>query len=116
MIVDDDGDVLAALRFALETEGYEVEVFATAAALAAAAGLGEAACLVVDQKLPDVSGLDLIRQFRSRGIGVPAVLITTQLAAPLRWQAAALAVPVVEKPLLSDSLFTTIRELIADRA
>lgn len=114
MIVDDDGDVLAALRFALEAEGYEVEAFATAAALAAAAGLTKAACLVVDQKLPDVSGLELIQQIRSRGVVVPAVLITTQLATHLRWQAARLAVPIVEKPLLSDTLFTTIRDLIAD--
>ena len=112
LIVEDDGDVLNALRFALEIEGYDVQVFSTAAALAHAARASGAACLIIDQGLPDETGLELIARLRRRDITTPAVLITTNLSPALRSQAAALAVPVVEKPLLSNALFTTIRGLI----
>lgn len=112
LIVEDDGDVLNALRFALEIEGYDVQVFSTAAALAHAARDSGAACLIVDQGLPDETGLELIARLRQRDIATPAVLITTNLPSALQAQAAALAVPVVEKPLLSNALFATVRSLI----
>ncbi len=112
LIVEDDGDVLNALRFALEIEGYDVQIFSTAAALAHAARDSGAACLIVDQGLPDETGLELIARLRRRDITTPAVLITTNLPLALQAQAAALAVPVVEKPLLSNALFATVRALI----
>ena len=112
LIVEDDIDVLNALRFALEIEGYDVRVFSTARALAHAAGGSGAACLIVDQRLPDETGLELIARLRKRDIMTPAVLITTNLPSALQAQAAALSVPVVEKPLLSNALFATVRSLI----
>jgi FixJ family two-component response regulator len=112
LIVEDDGDVLNALQFALEMEGYDVQAFSTASALAHAARDASAACLVVDQSLPDETGLELIVRLRRRDVLTPAVLITTDLPPVLQAQAAALAVPVVEKPLLSNALFATIRSLI----
>ena len=112
LIVEDDGDVQNALQFALEIEGYDVQVFSTAAALAHAARASGAACLIVDQGLPDETGLELIARLRGRSITTPAVLITTSLPPALQAQAAAMAVPVVEKPLLSDALFAVVRSLI----
>ncbi len=112
LIVEDDIDVLNALRFALEIEGYDVRAFSTAAALANAARDPSAACLIVDQGLPDGTGLELIALLRRRDVATPAVLITTDLPSALRAEAAALAVPVVEKPLLSNALFATVRSLI----
>ncbi len=60
LIADDDREVLNALRFALELEGYQVGAFATGSALLEAAHDAPAACLVIDQKLPDTTGLELI--------------------------------------------------------
>jgi FixJ family two-component response regulator len=111
LIADDDADVLNALRFALELEGYQVGAFDTGSALLDAASAGEAACLVIDQILPETTGLELIMRLRARGVTAPAVLITTNLPAHLRARAQALAVPIVEKPLLTDALFSTIRIL-----
>ena len=112
LIADDDGEVLNALRFALELEGYEVGVFDTGRGLLEAAIQGDAACLVIDQKLRDTTGLELILRLRACGVTTPSVLITTGLPAHLRARAATLAIPIVEKPLLTDALFTTIRRLI----
>lgn len=112
LIADEDGEGRNALRFALELEGYQVGAFGTGRGLLEAARRGDAACLVIDQKLPDTTGLELILRLRACRVATPSVLITTSLPAHLRARAAALAIPIVEKPLLTDALFTTIRELV----
>lgn len=112
LIADDDGEVCNALRFALELEGYQVSAFGTGKALFEAAGPPGAACIVIDQKLPDTTGLELVMRLRAHGVTAPAVLITTSLPSHLRARAGALDVPIVEKPLLTDALFATIRRLI----
>ena len=110
-VVDDDEAVLNALSFALDTAGFDVRAFRTARALREAPGLDRMDCLVVDQLLPDASGLDVLTRLRAQGVGVPAVIITTNPSRQLLDGAAALAVPVVEKPLLGDRLFSRIRAL-----
>ena len=112
LVVDDDRDVLNALEFALGLEGYEVGAFSTASALAEASARARAHSLLIVQHLPDMSGLDLIRRLRLGGVSTPAVLITSQLPLYLQSQALLLEVPVVEKPLLTNALFSTIRRLI----
>lgn len=116
LIADDDGEVLNALRFALELEGYQVGAFETGRALHEAASRAHAACLVIDQKLPDTTGLELIMRLRASGVTTPSILITTNLPRHLRVRAMTLAVPIVEKPLLTDALFATIHELVSGPA
>ena len=114
LIVDDDPDVLKALTFMADARGFRVEHCGTArAAIALVAASHRFACLVIDQRLPDHQGVDLLALLRSRGVKVPAVLITTEPSASLRRQAAAAGVPIVEKPLLDEALLTQIRRLIA---
>ena len=67
---------------------------------------------VIDQKLADTTGLEIIMRLRASGVATPSVLITTNLPTHLRIRATTLAIPIVEKPLLTDALFATIRELI----
>lgn len=115
VVVDDDAALLNALDFALVAEGFHVEAFRTARSMFEASGLDQAACLVIDQVLPDEPGLDLIARLRARGNRTPAVLITTRLPRSLHSLAAGLGVPIIEKPLLDDQLFACIRGLIAAR-
>ena len=112
-VVEDDRAVLNALAFALDTAGFSVRTFASARAVWFAADIDAAACLVVDQLLPDEPGLDLLARLRKRGVQAPAVIITTNPSLALRTKAAGLSVPIIEKPLLGDQLFATIRKLIA---
>ncbi len=112
VVVDDDAAVLNALGFALEAEGFRVRRFRSAGDLFAAREIEDAACLVIDQGLPDESGLDVLARLRGRGIETPAVLITTNPPRALHLQASGLDTPVVEKPLLGDQLFGVIRGLI----
>jgi FixJ family two-component response regulator len=114
-VVDDDSAVRAALMFALQAEGYEVRAFADAESLLSECEVAHPGCLIIDYGLPRLNGLELMRRLRDRGVVTPAVLITT-LRPGVRAVAAALGVPVVEKPLLTDTLMDTVRQLIdADR-
>lgn len=112
VVVEDDSALLNALTFALETEGFRAQAFRTGAAMAAWPELAAAACLIIDQNLPDESGLDVLVRLRAEGITAPAVMITTNPPLALRAQAASLNVPVIEKPLLGDQLFACVRRLI----
>ncbi len=77
LVIDDDSDVLASLKFALEVDGLSVEVFASAEDMLRDADPAEAACLVVDFWLPGRDGIELIAMLRARGVDTPAFLITT---------------------------------------
>lgn len=112
LIVDDDADVLRALGFMAGTRGYDILSCSTAAEVMSAIN-GGVACLVVDQNLPDDQGVHLIQRIRAAGLLTPALLITTGPSITLRREAAALGAPIVEKPLLDESLFEQIERLVA---
>jgi FixJ family two-component response regulator len=111
--VDDDPALLHALSFAFETEGYDVRAFGDAESLLADAATPHGSlCLVLDQKLPGMSGLALIAALRARDVAAPAILITSNPNALLRREARAAGVEIVEKPLLDGVLASKVREVV----
>lgn len=110
VIVDGDPAVRNSLAFSLETEDISARVYATAAELLDA--VPQAACFIVDYKLPDMSGLDLLAELRRRHIRPRAILIATHPSVALRERAAASGAILVEKPLLGDALFQEIRSAL----
>jgi two-component system response regulator FixJ len=109
LIIDDDPAVRNSLKFALEVEGFAVRAYPTGAELLAEVEIPDNGCLVVDYKLPEMNGLDLLLELRKRKIDLPAILITTQPNPAVRNRAALAGVPLIEKPLLNDTLFQGIR-------
>lgn len=73
------------------------------------------ACLVLDQKLPGMSGLALLAALRARNVGAPAILITSNPTAALRLEARAAGAEIVEKPLLDRVLASKVREAVEGR-
>jgi two-component system, LuxR family, response regulator FixJ len=116
VVVDDDPAVLGALKFALELEGFTVAPYRSASELLAQQRLPQSGCLVIDYRLPDMNGLNLLASLRSRLVHLPALLITSQPSAALRKRAAAAEVPIVEKPLLGNALLDAIGAAMADGA
>jgi FixJ family two-component response regulator len=112
LIVDDDAAVLRSLAFMAGTRGYDVVSCATGAEALAALDL-PLSCLILDQILPDMQGIRLLKEIRAVGVRAPALLMTTSPSAALRNEAAAAGAPIVEKPLLDESLFDQIGNLIA---
>ena len=62
------------------------------------------ACLVVDQKLPALSGIEALAALRRRGVRTPAILITTAPTSALQAQARLMGVRIIEKPLANGEL------------
>jgi two-component system, LuxR family, response regulator FixJ len=113
IVVDDDAAVRKSLKFSLEVEGFVVRTYERAEELLSETTFPACRCLVVDQKLPGLSGVDLISELREREVLVPAILITTHPSLALKMRAASAGVAIVEKPLLGSTLLDGIHRAIA---
>lgn len=110
IVVDDDPAVCGSLKFALELEGFAVRTYPGAAEVLGAGGDDACDCFVIDQRMPKMSGLELIEALRRRQILTPAILIISQPNPVVSARAASAAIPIVEKPFLGNALMERIRE------
>lgn len=111
-VVDDDPAVRASLQFALELEGYQVRVFADAAELLNDPEATVFDCIIIDQNLPSLDGLELVMRLRERSVIVPVILTTSQPSEFLAGRARSAGIPIVEKPLLDNALTERIQSLL----
>jgi len=109
-VVDDDPAVCGSLKFSLELEGFMVHAYGSGTELLNADDFAEYSCLVVDQRMPEMSGMELITRLRERQVLTPAVLIVSHPNAALSARAAKAQVPIVQKPFLGNALLDCIRE------
>jgi two-component system response regulator FixJ len=99
-VIDDDNDVGAVLGRLLETMGYQVEVYSSGLDFLSDANMDRLACLVVDQKMPKMTGLEMIEKLSDRGVNIPCLLITGVHDAAVERRASDLGVmTVLEKPM-----------------
>jgi FixJ family two-component response regulator len=104
-IVDDDDEVRDVLRVLLESAGHNVETYTSGQDFLTNARLDEIACLVVDQRMPEMSGVALISAVAQRGMTIPSLLITGAYDAEIARAAETLgAMKVLQKPLSSQEL------------
>ena len=75
-IVDDDGDVREVLDALLELVGHTVKTYRDGQQLLDDPELSDVVCLIVDQKMPEMTGLALLRELNSTGRAIPSLLIT----------------------------------------
>jgi len=116
IVVDDDAAVRDSLKFSLETEGFRVRAFSSGAELLESSQNEVPSCLVIDQNMPGIAGLELIEMMRARHAGAPAILITGHPSGALKRRAESASIPIVEKPLLGTLLVDVIRHSIAAAA
>jgi two-component system, LuxR family, response regulator FixJ len=109
-IVDDDPAVCGSLKFSLELEGFVVRAYGHAAEFLDAGDFQGCDCLVIDQRMPGMSGMELIAKLRTLEVQTPAILLISQPNPALAARAAKAAVPIVEKPLFGNALIERIRE------
>jgi len=115
LVVDDDAAVRRALEFALDLEGFVVETYESGEALLLRTPPSEPSCLVIDERLPGISGLDTLQALRGRGVDLPAILVTSHPKAAFRAAAAEAHVPILEKPLLGETLIAAIHDALNAR-
>src|SRR5262249_32129547 len=103
------------MRTILESYGLHVREYASANAFLSDTSTQDIdSCLVLDQHMPDMSGLDLLEQLRARRITIPVVMVTGRADPRLRENALrAGAAFVLDKPVNDEDLVQTIQLAIA---
>lgn len=75
-VVDDDESVRESLRGLIRSVGFAVKVFASAEEFLNSEALRNTDCLILDMRMPGMSGLDLQRRLAARHSGIPVIFIT----------------------------------------
>jgi two-component system response regulator FixJ len=109
-VVDDDPAVCGSLKFALELEGFAVRTYHSGAEFLRADDVADCNCFVIDQRMPGMTGMELIEVLRERLVLTPVILIISHGSAALSARAKKAAIPIVEKPFLGNALVERIRE------
>jgi FixJ family two-component response regulator len=113
-IVDDDESLRRSLRNLLLSLGFRVEAFASAEAFLEWTGRAEVGCVVLDVRMPGMSGIDLLRHLVARGSAVPAIMLTAHTDDETRRRSLeAGAVAFLEKPVRSDILLDAVRTALS---
>lgn len=116
-VVDDERSVRIGLANLLESAGYTVETFATAAEYLANEPHHGPACLVLDVLLPDLDGLALQRHLVEQGRTEQIVFITGQGDIPMVIQAMKRgAIDFLPKPFEDETLLTAVAQALARSA
>jgi FixJ family two-component response regulator len=113
-IVDDDDAIRDALNSLLRSVGWRAEGFASAEAFLQSGQVHTTACLLLDVRLPGVSGLELQRQVRVSHAHLPIIFITAHGNDAMRAQALqAGAVAFFAKPFNDTALLEAIHTALA---
>jgi two-component system response regulator FixJ len=112
-IIDDDSSVRKALQRLIRAAGHRVEAFPSATAYLEAAPPTPPACLVLDIRMPGLSGLELQQRLQGTPSKFPIVFITGHGDDDVRTQAMASgAVEVLDKPLDEKVLLSAIERAL----
>jgi len=112
-VVDDDAAARESLSWLLESIGLCVEAYATAAEFLRSYDPERPSCLVVDVRLPGMSGLDLLDELAAREITVPVIVVSAYAEVPSAVRAfKAGAIDFVEKPFCDQVLLDRIQQAI----
>lgn len=113
-VVDDNAPVREAVTGLLKSVGLRVETFASAQGFLAAERPDAPACLVLDVRLPGLSGLDLQRELAEADIHIPIIFITGHGDIPMSVRAMkAGAVEFLTKPIREQDLLDAISQAVA---
>jgi RNA polymerase sigma factor (sigma-70 family) len=117
-VVDDDPSVRSSLKFLLSTVGLQVESFDSADAFLHKKPPDAPSCLVLDVRLPGLSGLDFQRELAARNASIPIIFLTGHGDIPMSVRAMkAGAVEFLTKPFRDQDLLDAVRiALERDRA
>jgi len=109
-IVDDDADVRESLQELLESVGLHSQSFGTAQEFLAARHGDSPSCLILDVRLPGISGLDLQHELKRARISIPIVFLTAHADVPMSVKAMKSgAVEFLTKPFRHQDLLDAVQ-------
>jgi two-component system response regulator DctR len=116
-VVDDDDAVRNAVRLLFRTADLEVETFSSAAAFLEQADLERRCCVLLDIRMPGMTGTDVHDELLQRGVRAPVIFITGHGDIPMAVQAMRKgAYDFIEKPFDDDQLLSQVLSALEDSA
>lgn len=113
-VVDDDPAIRESLRFLLESVALPVQTYASAEAFLDEFKVSWGGCLVLDVRMPGMSGLALQQELAVRGASIPIIFITAHGDIPLAVRACkGGALDFIEKPFGDGQLLDLVREALS---
>jgi len=112
-IVDDDRGMRQAIQDLVESVGFRAEAYATGQEFLRRQLTSHPSCLVLDVRLPQMSGLDLQRQLADTGVQIPIIFITAHGDIPMSVRALKSgAVEFLTKPFRDQDLLDAIQQAL----
>jgi two-component system response regulator FixJ len=109
-VIDDDEAVRHSLAFLLATAGIDVQTYDSATSFLEVAPELNAGCIITDVRMPELSGIDLLRRLRELKVAVPVIVITGHGDVPLAVEAMKIgAIDFLEKPFDEEVLLASVR-------
>jgi FixJ family two-component response regulator len=112
-VVDDDRAMRDSLRWLLESIGLSVRTYATATEFLDDHDPAQPGCLVLDVRMPGMSGLDLQTELGQRGAELPTIVVTGHAEVAMAVRAVkAGAIDFIEKPFSDQLLLDRVRQAL----
>jgi FixJ family two-component response regulator len=112
-IIDDDASFRRSIGRLIQSMGFQVKTFGTAAEFLSTGRTDVPSCMVLDVRLPGLSGLDLQQELGEAGIEIPIIFITGHGDIPMSVRAMkAGAVEFLTKPFREQDLLDAIRQAV----
>jgi two-component system response regulator FixJ len=112
-VIDDDEAIRRSLVFLLDSAGLTARAHDSAVSFLAAADIAPVGIVITDVRMPDITGLELVRRMRARGMAHPVIVMTGHGDVSLALEAMSCgACEVLEKPFEDETLLAAIRAAI----
>ncbi len=112
-VIDDDDAARESLEFLLRSARLEVRTYESAKKFLKVLSSVKPGCLITDVRMPEVSGIDLLRKLRDLDFGIPVIVITGHGDVPLAVEAMRIgAIDFLEKPYDDDVLLASVRSAL----
>lgn len=114
-VIDDDPAVRDSLSFLLETADLRARTYESAAAFLEALPQVQRGCVVTDVRMPDMTGIELVKRLKADGFRLPIVMITGHADVPLAVEAMKAGVAdFIEKPFDDEVLLAAIHTALSE--
>jgi two-component system response regulator FixJ len=112
-VIDDDEAARESLEFLLRSAKLKVRSYASAKGFLQIAANVTAGCVITDVRMPDISGIDLLRKLHEMDFGIPVIVITGHGDIPLAVEAMRIgAIDFLEKPYDDETLLASVRSAL----
>jgi len=116
-VIDDDDAVRQSLEFLLSTAGFKARGFDSARAFLDALGEIDSGCVITDVRMPEITGIDLLKKVKEAKPGLPVIVITGHGDVALAVEAMKIgAIDFLEKPFDDDGLIASVKAALSNAA